>query len=95
MRRRLSYANVMATVAVFLALGGAGYAASQLPAHSVGTRQLKTNAVTSSKVKNHSLHAADFARGQLPAGATGPAGAAGHDGAGGPPGRLADVEVTG
>jgi hypothetical protein len=40
MVHRLTYANVVATLAVFIALGGASYAASQLPANSVGTRQL-------------------------------------------------------
>ena len=40
-RTRLSYANVMASVAVFLALGGASYAAVSLPRDSVGTQQLR------------------------------------------------------
>ena len=44
-RSRLSYANVMATIAVFLALGGGAYAAS-LKRNSVGPKQLKPNAVT-------------------------------------------------
>lgn len=52
---RLTYANVMATVAVFLALGGAGYAAIKLPKNSVGTKQLKNGAVTGPKVKLSSL----------------------------------------
>ena len=37
---RLSYANVMATVAVFISLGGGAYAMSRLPKNSVGTKQL-------------------------------------------------------
>lgn len=45
---RLSYSNVVATIALFIALGGASYAAVALPAHSVGTRQLKGGAVTPS-----------------------------------------------
>jgi hypothetical protein len=44
-RSRLTYANVMATVAVFFALGGGAYAVS-LKRNSVGAKQLKTNAVT-------------------------------------------------
>jgi hypothetical protein len=44
-RKQLTYANVMATIAVFIALGGGAYALS-LPKNSVGPRQLKTNAVT-------------------------------------------------
>jgi hypothetical protein len=38
--RRLTYANVVATLALFVALGGASYAAIQLSANSVGTTQL-------------------------------------------------------
>lgn len=45
-RKRLTYANVTATIAVFLALGGAtAIAANQLPRNSVGPRQLQPNAV--------------------------------------------------
>jgi hypothetical protein len=73
-RKRLTYANVMSSIAVFLVLGGAAYAASQLPKNSVGTKQLKKNAVTSAKVKNKSLEAVDFKAGQLPAGPQGPPG---------------------
>jgi hypothetical protein len=51
-RPRLTYANVMATIAVFIALGGASYAATKLPKNSVGTKQLKANAVTTAKIKN-------------------------------------------
>ena len=74
--RRLSYANVMSSLALFIALGGVSWAAATLPANSVGKRQLKDNAVTGEKVANGSLRAADFARGALPAGPQGPAGAA-------------------
>ena len=37
---RLSYVNVVATLALFIALGGASYAAVELPANSVGVRQI-------------------------------------------------------
>jgi hypothetical protein len=47
---KLSYANVMATFAVFLALGGAAYAATKLPKNSVGTMQIKKGAVTPPKL---------------------------------------------
>src|SRR5205807_3100570 len=49
-RRRLTYANVMSTLAVFIALGGASYAVTQLPANSVGTAQIKRHAVTLPKL---------------------------------------------
>lgn len=42
---RLTYANVVATLSLFIALGGASYAAIVLPANSVGPRQLQTGAV--------------------------------------------------
>jgi len=37
---------VTATAALFLALGGASYAAIELPSHSVGERQLRRGAVS-------------------------------------------------
>lgn len=60
-RRRLSYANVMSTIAVVLALGGAtAVAATSLSKNSVGPKQLKKNAVTGPKVKDGSLSGADI-----------------------------------
>ncbi len=52
---KLTYANVMATIAVFIAIGGSAYAATQLKKNSVGTRQLKKNSVVTSKIKNGSV----------------------------------------
>jgi hypothetical protein len=54
-RERLTYANVVATLALVLALGGVSYAATKLPKNSVGTKQIKKGAVTSAKVKKHTL----------------------------------------
>lgn len=88
-RSGLSYANVMATLAFFLALGGGAYAAVKLPRNSVGSRQIKANAVRSSKVKNGSLLGRDFKEGELPRGATGargPGGPKGDRGSTGPRG---------
>jgi hypothetical protein len=88
-------------LALAVALGGTGYAAVVLPANSVGTRQLKNNAVNSSKVANGSLLKADFRAGQIPAGPAGPAGAAGPAGpagaagAAGPAGPFPDTLPTG
>lgn len=73
-KRRPSPATVLASIALMVALGGTGYAAGILPANSVGTAQLKKDAVTSLKVKNGSLLRADFRAGQVPVGAAGPAG---------------------
>lgn len=47
---RLSYANVVATLALFVALGGASYAAVTLPRNSVGTAQLRARSVTLAKL---------------------------------------------
>src|SRR4051812_21053763 len=87
---RLTYANVMSTVAVFLALGGVGYAALKLPANSVGPHQIKKNAVSSAKVKDKSLTVSDLSkktRTKL-AGARGPQGAQGVQGPTGPAGAT-------
>lgn len=61
LRTHLTYANVMSTLAVFLVLGGGVAAAvNKLPKNSVGTKQLKRNAVKGSKVADRSLSAADI-----------------------------------
>jgi hypothetical protein len=83
----------MATVAVFIALGGTGYAVSGLAKNSVKAKQIAPNAVRASEVKadaigtsevaDGSLQSGDFGADQLPAGPRGPAG---QDGAQGPPG---------
>lgn len=54
-RPRLSYANVVASLALFVSLGGGAYAVTRLPAGSVGTRQLRNHAVTAKKVARNSL----------------------------------------
>jgi hypothetical protein len=59
-RPRLTYANVVATLALFLALGGGAYAATALPKNSVGRRQIKNNAVDGSKVLDGSVRGADI-----------------------------------
>lgn len=91
-RRSLTYANVMSTLAVFLLIGGgAAFAAIKLPDNSVGSKQLKSSAVISSKVKDHSLLKVDFKAGQLPAG---PRGATGPQGPQGPAGSDAFGELV-
>jgi hypothetical protein len=84
MRSRLTYANVVSSLALFLALGGVSWAAVTLPRNSVGARQIKPNAVTSDKIADRTLQRSDFAAGALPA--AGPAGATGATGSAGPAG---------
>src|SRR5215207_10905879 len=55
LRRRLSFANLMSVIAVFIALGGSSYAISKLPKNSVGKKQLKANAVTTAKIKKFAV----------------------------------------
>ena len=73
---------ITALVVAVLAATPVGQAAGRLALgkSSVGTAQLKKNAVTSVKVKNHSLLAADFKAGQLPSGPQGPKGDTGPQG---------------
>ncbi len=61
LRPKLTYSNVVSTICLFLLLGGgAAYAASHLGKNSVGPKQLRKNAVTGPKVKDHSLTGRDI-----------------------------------
>ncbi|HET9199169.1 MAG TPA: hypothetical protein VFN92_13065 [Solirubrobacterales bacterium] len=84
-RPKLSYANVIATIALFVALGGAAVAAG-LPKNSVGTNQIKKGAVSAAKLK----------RGAVTSGKIGPkAVTAGKLGANAVlPGNLGDGIIT-
>jgi hypothetical protein len=96
MRRRPSPALIVALLALFVALAGTGYAAFKLPRNSVGSRQIRTGAVQSSDVRNRSLLAKDFMRGQLRRGPAGPGGLTGARGLTGPAGRPGtDVAAVG
>ena len=81
--RRIRYADVMSTVAAFIALSGVAYAAVKLPADSVGDRHIRKAAVRSSEVKNGSLLRSDFKEGVLPEASGGADGANGSDGSDG------------
>jgi hypothetical protein len=61
LRGKLTYANVMATLAVFLVLGGGACAATALPANSVGTAQIRADAVTGGKIQDGSVTGRDLA----------------------------------
>jgi hypothetical protein len=86
---------VISLLALFIALGGVSYAAIQIPANSVGTKQLKNKSVTGAKVKPGSLRRGNFAPGQLPSGPRGATGPAGATGAAGAVGATGATGVTG
>ena len=90
--QRLTYANVTATLALFIVLGGTSYAALTLPRNSVGATQIRAravgnseirpSAVTSRSIRNRTITTTDLApttRTSL-RGAQGPPGAAGPAG---------------
>jgi hypothetical protein len=89
------YANVAATLALVISLGGTSYAAVTVTSRNIknGTirhADLGSNAITSKNVRNGTLLAKDFARGVLPGGAGGQNGANGATGATGPQGPKGD-----
>ncbi len=101
LRDRLTYANVMSTIAVVLVLtGGTAYAATKLingatiARGTVRAPQLAANSVDSTKVRNRSLRAIDFQLGQLPTGAAGAAGVAGPAGPTGATGPAGSPDTS-
>jgi hypothetical protein len=91
-RRRFTYGNVMATLALFVAMGGTSYAALKFPRNSVGTRELKsrsvgaselrTKAVTSRAIKDRGIRLRDMSKSARASlrGTQGPAGPQGPQG---------------
>jgi hypothetical protein len=85
LRARLTFANVVSVLALFVALGGSSYAAIMVTGKNVKDssltgNDLKNNSVTGADVKDGSLLAGDFKPGQLVAGAQGPQGDRGAQG---------------
>jgi hypothetical protein len=65
-RKRLTYANLMSSIAVFLVLGGAtAFAAGHLGKNTVGSKQLKKEAVTAAKIKKGAVTAAQIKAGAI------------------------------
>lgn len=94
-RRRLSYANVVASIALFVALGGTSYAAIKITGSNVRDgsltgRDIKNSSIAGADIKNSSIASADikdgslvkqdFKSGELVAGAAGAPGAPGQKG---------------
>jgi hypothetical protein len=61
LRRRPSAPMIISLAALFLSLGGVGYAAVSLPANSVGSDQIRDNAVTFKKINPNSVGAVRLA----------------------------------
>jgi Collagen triple helix repeat (20 copies) len=100
LRGRVTYANVMATAAVFLALGGTSYAAVTITGKDVKDssltgRDVRNSSLTTNDIKDGSLLVADFKAGQLTGGAAGSQGTRGETGATGPQGPKGDTGATG
>jgi hypothetical protein len=97
LRGKLTYSNAVSTVCLVLILGGGtAYAATRLGTESVGTAQLRKDAVTPAKLSKASkatLTGADGAAG--PAGPAGAQGAKGDIGPEGPEGRQGKTGESG
>ena len=107
LRARLTYANVMATIAVFVALGGSSYAALRITGKNVPKdaltgadikdltgRDVRDNSLTGADVKD--LTSADVANGKLLAEDFAPGQLPqGPQGAAGPQGRQGDPGPSG
>jgi hypothetical protein len=96
-RIRLTYANVVASVALFAALGGSSYAAlsvtgAQVRDGSLSGRDVRNASLTGKDVRDQTLLAKDFKRGQL---STGPKGDKGDPGTPGPQGPTGNPGTPG
>jgi len=64
-KRHSTYANVMATVALFVALGGVAWAVNKAPKDSVVTKSIVDQAVTAKKIKDGSVAGKDIKNGSV------------------------------
>lgn len=87
LRPRLTYANVVSTLCLFVVLGGTSYGfatgaidSREIKNNSIRGKDIRTGTIRSSDVGNGSLLATDFRSGQLPAGERGETGAKGAPG---------------
>jgi hypothetical protein len=63
---KLTYANVISTLCLFLLLGGgAAFAADKLAKNAVGAKQVKKNAITTTKIKNAAITGGKLANGAV------------------------------
>ncbi|HEY0277870.1 MAG TPA: hypothetical protein VGC32_06340 [Solirubrobacterales bacterium] len=95
-RLRPTYSNVVATLALFFALAGGAWAATQLPKESVGSTQLAKGAVTPAKLSAQAKKGFTGARGEAGAqGALGPRGNEGQRGESGAAGATGPQGIRG
>ena len=65
LKDKLTYANVVSTLCLFVLLGGSAYAAFKVPRNSVGTRQLQAKSVTNGKLANEAVTGSKIAEGSI------------------------------
>ena len=106
MSRHVTHSNLMATAAVFIALGGTSYAAARLARDSVGSKQIRTGAVGASEIRRGAVSSRDIRNGSVRVrdlssttrdalrGPTGPIGPIGPAGPASAP-YFASVDATG
>lgn len=94
LRPTFTYANVTASLALFLALGGTSYAVAKLPKNSVSSEQVRDGAIKRIDLASDAIQPGPVgARG--PRGAGGPAGSPGATGPAGPTGPVGPTGVVG
>lgn len=71
LQAKLTYSNVIASIALFVALGGVAAAATNLPKNSVGPNQIKRGAVTTAKLRKSAVKANKLAPKSVVAGKIG------------------------
>jgi len=97
-KHRPSPAMIVAMLALFVAMGGTGYAVSKLPKGSVGPAQIRKSAVRSQHIKPGSITAAKLAKSTLSALRSGdgaPAGTQGPVTSSGAPDNVAYADRAG
>ncbi|MEA2483932.1 MAG: hypothetical protein QOC55_1879 [Thermoleophilaceae bacterium] len=101
LRSRLTFANVVSVLALFVALGGTATAAAVLITGknvkdgTLTGKDIKNNSVGSVDIKDGNLLGKDFKAGQLPKGDQGPKGDPGANGTNGTNGAKGDTGTPG
>lgn len=94
-RSHLTFANIIACLALFFALGGASYAATQLPKNSIGSKQIKKGSIQLNDLSKAARDRLAQAGARGPAGSAGARGATGASGQTGPAGPQTSILASG